>query len=311
MVKKIFCPCQSIKNIDSDKLLHEFEAIREKCVVLRKILVPDKVWDDFKQKAKASPDTVGHKYKVLGALQLGILSKITLPIHNYLMDGNNPKEKLKNNYKKELVENWIKEETPLKKHKKARGHEGKINELLCTLWLENQGWKIDSLEALGGDFDIEATSTNNILYSIEVKFIGQEDRKFEEFEKCCISHNAISSTTSIYDGYNYFLFRTYEAARQLSKSTRKRLALIVFSHTTWGFDNALINERWINYRPIAFSESASKDWDAFLISKKGEKRYHDIDNMLEKYIEQLDGLWVMQQHQDLEYSLERAFKFSK
>jgi len=311
VIGKIICPCQTINCINRDILLQEFRAIREKCAALREILVPDTVWEDFKQRAKASPDTVGHKYKVLGALQLGILSKITFPIHRYLMDGNSPKEELKNNYKKELIEDWIKEETPLKRHKKAREHEGKINELLCALWLENQGWKIDKLEALNGDFDIEATSTDNISYSIEVKFIGQEDRKFQEFEKSCTSRNAIADTIPIYDGYNYFLFRTYEAAWQLSKSTRKRLALIVFSHLTWGFNEVPIKESWILSRPITFSKQASEGWDAFLNSRKEEKRYHDIDNTLGRYVEQLNELWVMQQNGDLEYSLEKTFKFSK
>jgi len=299
MVKKSFCPCQSIKDIDRDKLLHEFGAIREKCAALREILVPDSEWRNFQQKAKTFSDTVGHRYKVLGALQLGILSKITFPIHHYLMDGDRPK-KLKDSYKKELIEHWIEQETPLKRHNKARGHEGKINELLCASWLENQGWKIDNLEALDGDFDIETTSTDNISCSIEVKFIGQEDIKFEE----------TAGTIPIYNAYNYFLFRTYDAAWQLSKSTKKRLALIVFSHRTWGLNNMLINERRINHRPIAFSKNASEGWDAFLNSKKGEKRYHDIDNTLGRYIEQLDELWVMQQHGDLEYSLEKIFKFS-
>lgn len=289
--------------------MQEFAAIREKCAALREILVPDSVWPDFQQNAEYFPDTVGHKYKVLGALQHGILSKITFPIHRYLMDDNNPKETLKSGYRKELVERWIEQKTSLKRHQKARGHEGKINELLCASWLENQGWKIDRLEALGGDFDIEATSTDKISYSIEVKFIGQEDKKFEEFEKSCISRNAIAGTIPIYDGYNYFLFRAYEAARQLSKSTRKRLALIVFSQQTWGFNDMPINDSWINYRPIAFSKNASKGWDAFLTSMKNQNKYHDIENTLERNIEQLDELWVIKQHDDLEYSLEKIFKF--
>jgi len=311
MVKKFSCPCQSIKNIDRDKLLHEFGAIRKKCAALREILVPDSEWQNFQRRAKAFPDTVGHKYKVLGALQLGSLSKITFPIHRYLMDGNSPKGTLRNSYRKELIEHWIGKETPLKRHQKAREHEGKINELLCALWLENQGWKIDRLEALGADFDIEATSIDNISYSIEVKFIGQEDKKFEEFEKSCISRNAISGTIPIYDGYNYFLFRTYEAARQLSKSTRKRLALIVFSHLTWGFNEMPIKDDWINSRPIVFSKDASQGWDAFLTRKRNdEKRYSNIENTLEKYIKKLSELWVIQQHSDLEYSLEKSYEFS-
>ncbi len=215
MNKNIHCPCQSIKCTDRNNLLQEFTAIREKCTALKEILVPDCVWADFQKNAEHLTDnTVGHKHKVLGAFQHGILSKITFPIHRYLMDDNIPK-KLKNDYKKDLVERWTEQKTPLKRHQKSRGHDGKINELLCAAWLEHQGWEIDNLEALDGDYDIEATSPGNSSTAIEVKFIGLQNEKFKEHEKCCISHKAIAGTIPIYDGYNYFLFRTYEAASPL------------------------------------------------------------------------------------------------
>lgn len=70
-----------------------------------------------------------------------------------------------------------------------------------------------------------------------------------------------------------------------------------------------INDARINHRPIEFSNYASKNWDVFLSEKKKEKKYHDIENTLEQTIEQLDELWVVQQHGNLEYSLEKSLNF--
>jgi hypothetical protein len=311
MFKKNNCPCQSIQKVGRDKLLQEFSAIREQCPALKQILVSDSIWAVFMQKTKDSLDAVGHKYKVLGALQLGILSKITFPIHRYLMDNDHPKADIKNSYKEALIEKWMEKNTTLQRHQKARGHEGKLNELLCASFFEKQGWKIDELEALSGHFDIEATSDKNIQYSIEVKYIGQEDVKFKEVEKSFITKGSIAGTIPIYDGYNYFLFRVYEASKQLSKSTKKRLAIIVFSHNTWQFNGMPINDNWFESRPIVFKKSASKKWDEFFTKKKGESRYRNIENEIEKSIGQLDKIWVLQQKADLDYSIEKCIEIQE
>lgn len=309
VIGKISCPCQTINCINRDILLQEFGAIRKQCAALREILVPESIWPDFQRKAQEDPNIVGHNYKVLGALQHGILSKITFPIHCYLLDGNKPKA-LKADYKKDLAEHWMEQKTPFERHKKAREHEGKLNELLCASWLENQGWKIDNLAALCGDFDIEATSADNFSCAIEVKYIGQEDKKFEEFAESRISGNAVGSTWSIYNGYNYFLFRTYEAAKQLSGCTKTRLAFITLSYKAWGFIEMAIKDNWITNRPIRFSENASSAWNAFLSDKKNENRFSDIEKDLQATIDQLNELWIIKQHSDLTYSRQSIFEFS-
>lgn len=305
-MKKIDCPCQLNERIDRDDLLHKFKEIRQECAALREILVPDSVWSDFQKNATDLPDEVGHQYKVLGALQHGILSKITAPIHRYLMNGNTPKT-LKNGYKEDLIESWMGKRTPLERHRKARGHEGKINELLCAYWLEKQGWEIENLEALGGQSDIDATSPDNIPFSVEVKFTGQEDEKFEEITTSIITRKAIAGKFSIKAGYNFFLLKAYQAACQLSKSEGKRLAIIVFSHQSWGFNSMPINDGWIKKGPIEFLKNAD-NWDNFF-AEKVLNDYPDIKDTLENKIKNLDELWVVVQQGDLEYSLEKVFKF--
>lgn len=306
--RKINCICQEYKfdEKDNPSLLKTFSDIRNQCPVLKKILVPDKIWAKFQSISRFSSNSVGHNYKVLSALQLGILSKLTFPIHQYLMDNNETPKDIEKNYRKDLIEDWMEKENSIKRHEKARIHEGKLNELLCASWLENKGWKIDNLEALGGSFDIEATTANNIPYSIEVKYIGQENGMFEKLEKSRISGDAFAGTFSIYDGYNYFLFKTYHAAKQLSKSKKKRLAIIVFSSLTWGFNRMPIENDWINSLPLEFSENATEKWNAFLTNKKKEPKFKDIGNDLESFITNLDEIWIVHQHGDMEYTLEKV-----
>ena len=239
------------------------------------------------------------------------LTEITYPIHKYLFTGNHLKQSfIESGYRNELIERWPNEPTALQRHQKARAHEGKINELLCASWLENQGWNIVNLEALGGNCDIQATSPNNTTYAIEVKYIGQEDKNFKLFAESCLTHKATAGTYSIYDGYNFFLFKIYEAALQLQKrnENEKNIVFIVFSHSSLIFNSMYINENWIEQHPIEFLENSSDSWKNFLAKKKNETKYNHIENTLETYIKKLDEIWVIQQQSDLEYSLEKIIR---
>jgi hypothetical protein len=311
--KKIECICQLPQKINKQFSLQEFAVIRNECPALREVLIPDHEWLAFQQKAKELPDGAGHTFKVIGALQLGILGKITSPIHKYLFEGGHLKESfIKSGYRNALIEHWLNEPTPMERHQKARGHEGKINELLCASWLDNQGWSVFNLEALGGSFDIEATSPSKVAYSIEVKYIGQEDNKFQIFMQSCLTGEAVAATFSVYDGFNYFLFKIYEAAYQLQKQNNndKHLVFIIFSHDAWKFNSMHVNDNWIERYPIEFCKNASDNWRDFLAKKKKEKRYQQIESTLVSCIKKIDEIWIIQQQSDLEYSLEKLVKLN-
>jgi hypothetical protein len=66
MTKNIICPCQTGKDVNRDSLLEEFADLRQKCAALKEVFVPDNVWQNFQKMAKEAPDSVGHKYKILG-----------------------------------------------------------------------------------------------------------------------------------------------------------------------------------------------------------------------------------------------------
>jgi hypothetical protein len=310
--EKIDCICQVPQKVNRQISLQEFAVIRNECPALKKVLIPDDEWPDFQQKANELPDDAGHKFKVIGALQLGILAKITSPIHKYLLEGDHLKQSFIKSYRTDFIEHWLNESTPLKRHQTARIHEGKINELLCAFWLENQGWRVVNLEALGGDFDIEATSPSNIAYSIEVKYIGQEDSKFRIFMESCRTREAVAAPFSVYDGFNFFLFKIYEAAFQLQKPNinDKRAVFIIFSYQAWIFNSMYVNDNWIERYPIEFCKNASDNWRNFFAKKMKEKRYQHVESTLETYIKKIDEIWIIQQQSDLEYSLEKIVKLN-
>lgn len=217
MIKKINCPCQTPISTDKENLIRDFQNLREKCPALREVFVPSDFWPDFQRIAQAPFNEAKHSYKILLALMRGYLGRITLPVHLYLLDGEKPKDGLISNYRTDLTEKWMIEKTPIKRHQKARGHEGKLAELLCSEWLERNSWELNRLAALGGSFDIEGLSPEKVQYSIEVKYIGEEDIQFEKFLGSMKSSKAVVGSKNIYDAYNYFLFRIYEASSKCAQ----------------------------------------------------------------------------------------------
>lgn len=137
-------------------------------------MVPDDIWPDFERIVQAGFDKARHWPITLKALHHGYIGRITTPLHRYLIDGNKVVSQLTPQYRKDLTEKWISEKTYLERHKKSRIFQGKLAELLAATWIENQRWTIGGLEALGAEFDIEAKSPDNLLSSIEVKYIGQK-----------------------------------------------------------------------------------------------------------------------------------------
>lgn len=254
-----------------------------------------------------------HRFILLGAFQNRFLEKITTPIHRYLLEHNKPKEILTNQYRKDLNENWILKESTIERHRKSRIFQGRLAELCCAAWLEDRKWVITDLEALGGVSDIEATSPQGIECAIEVKFIGQEDNKFEQIQESISSGDGVcSGSYNLYDGYNFLLFKVFEAADQLSVSSKRRMAIIVISNMTWGFLQMQIKDKWMLNKPMHFYDSeASPEWKSFLSSKKKERRFANIENELDSKIGPLQEVWFVNEGNFLEYTLETELKFNE
>ena len=204
---------------------------------------------------------------------------------------------------------WMLENELLARHQKERIFKGKLAEIMIAAWIEDKGWLIDNLEALGGKFDLEATSTKHLSYNIEVKYIGQEDFMFENIVESISSGEAVGGPWNIYGGYNFILLKAFEAAKQLFSSTKYPLAILVVNNMAWDFLEMPIKDKWIYNRPIRFFDSASEKWEKFLCKKKSENRFANIENELDTIIGDLKELWIFKEHNDLEYSVESKIKY--
>ncbi len=311
--KNLNCPCQTASLVNRGTLLQEFETLRALCPALREVLVPEEFWLPFREKVLKPTRGARHQFILLGGFENRFLKRITSPIHYYLLDRNKPKSTLTKQYQKDLIESWMLEETPIERHRKARIFQGRLAELRSAAWLEEKKWAISGLEALGGLFDIEATSPEGIKFAIEVKFIGQEDDKFEEIQESLSSGDGVcGGFFNLYDGYNFLLFKVFEAAKQLSSSTKSRLALIVISNMTWSFLEMQIKDAWMRNRPLKFFDvEASQEWKRFLSRKKMEQRFVDIENELDSKVGYLHEVWFVNEGNFLEYSLNTKLEFNK
>lgn len=309
-MENIQCPCQSKIFLSKCSLLEEFTCLRTICPALKDIVLPDATWEDFRKVALKAPNPAKHQPFILGAFKRGFLKNITAPIHRYLLDGSRPKTSLTNEYKQDLMAKWVLETDPAAAHPKARMYKGKLVEIMIAAWLEDGGWTIDHLAALGGKFDIEATSPDQKSYAIEVKYIEIQKYRYAEILESLESGEAASGSWNDDDGYNYMLFRTFEAAKQLSTSpkAKDRLCLIVVSNVDWEFLENTITERWICSRPLRLSDNGSDQWKTFLAEKKREKRFANIETELDSLIGGLKE-WVLREDNFI-FSLVEKIEFN-
>jgi hypothetical protein len=162
------------------------------------------------------------------------------------------------------------------------------------------------LEALGGAFDIEATSPHGKISAIEVKYIGVEDWQFENNLKSLKSGNAVASGFSVYSGYNYILFRIYEAAKQLEKFLGDRYVFIVISNLTWGNSEMAIEWNWIRH-PLHFFEFSK--WKGNVSDSFAESinKYPNIEKEINEVLNKIKEVWIIK-CDSWEYSLNKIVK---
>lgn len=288
------CTCQTVKAINDSwsNIINHFESIRKNCPALKEIFVPESEWPKFRKMSPSAFDESGHRSILLGALRWGDLKKITLPVHAYLLDGEKPKDSLTKQYKQDFVEKWMSEKTPLERHERVRAFNGKLAELISSSWIESKGWQINNLEALNGSFDIEAISPQGSNSAIEVKYIGEEDWQFELNLKSEQSGEAVAKVFNDYNGYNYILFRTYEAAKQLENFSGDRYVFIVISSLTWGNSSMAIECDWIRH-PLHFFEFSKWKDNVSDCFAKSINKYPNIEKKINKVLNQIKELWII------------------
>ena len=137
-----------------------------------------------------------------------------------------------------------------------------------------------------------------------MKYIGIQDYRYNEILYSLEYGEAVGGFFNIYSGYNFILFKIFEAAKQLTTCSNNRLALVVASSVDWDFLEMPIRDRWIYSRPIGFSDAASEDWNKFLAQKKYEKRFANVENELDVVIGDLKECWILKEDDCMTFVLE-------
>lgn len=305
IAKSIQCICQKAVADDSDHALEEFAGVRDRCPALKEILVPDSSWTDFKKVVQDDIDQAQHQSILILGFIRGYLRSITSPIHRYLIDNNKPKSLLTRQYRNDLRERWLLKNSVQERHHKSRIFFGKLTEILCAQWLEDLGWGVVNLAALGGGADIEAISPDNVSFLIEVKYVGRLDDEFMAAVES-LSGKGGGFTVSPYSASNFLLFKLYTAAKQLEAFPLNRIALLVISYMTWGLVEKVLDQNWMHWDEPRFLDS-NEEWNAFLEEKR--KTYPAIDKDLQSTIKSLDKIWIVRNDYGFGYSLQDTVYF--
>jgi len=255
------CTCLELRERIEEEALEIFADVRSRCPVLHQIFLPDTIWIDF-QKWHNQPDTVAHHRSILLlAMERGYLGRVTSAVHRYLITSGQARPDIRQQYLQDLRERWMFYQGPTERHQKFRTFMGRLVELQFAEWLELQGWTISNLEALQEGPDIEAYVFEDGVTAFEIKFIGTQDGDFSIILRGLANQPAVTSV-SPYEAANYLLFRVYEAAKQLQRSTSERIAVVVVDDLTWFRFKLQLNDGWINWdNPRFFSDH---DWGGFL-----------------------------------------------
>jgi hypothetical protein len=292
------CVCQHyVWNGGSDEL-RAFRSLHASCPALNQLLIPSNDWNQFEQAALAPPDAAYHRSMLLLAFERGYLGRITLPIHRYLLDGKSVKSNVTNQYRIDLAERWMFENSVDLRHERSKSYLGRLGELILATSMEDDGWVIPSLEAWGGKFDIEASKAG-LEYVIEVKHIGQESDGFYATVRSLNGGDGIFSI-SPYSSMNNLLFRVYEAACKISLAKKRRIVCIVISSASWESHFEIpMRENWIDWNNPNFFQQADDRWNQFRLEQ--EKRYPAMSQNLAGTLRELNEIWIFREKEPFQY----------
>ena len=301
----IECPCQTSANLmsNSRRDLDAFRELQDQCAALKEILVPEGIWDQFQRFAeeKKPVDEAHHTSILLNAFEQGFLSRITLPIHTFLLDDNTVRREVKKQYLSDLRETWFCEQNVLERHKKARSFLGRLSELIFAYWLISNSYKIKGLEATGAKCDVITVKSSGDTVSFELKYIGTEDLDFKLIVERLQGSRDIGWPNP-YSAANYLLFQVFSAAKQVRDHTEavsQKVAAILISEMTWCRFDIQLMDNWIDWsNPKFFHGKADERWVKFLAEQKQQNP--KLEEELKPIIGELNGIRFMCMYADYE-----------
>ncbi len=228
------------------------------------------------------------------------MSRVTAPIHRFLLAGDDPLPSVRRQYLSDLTEGWMQREDAVDRHHKSKMFRGRLAELQFAEWLECHDWSVRGLEALREGPDVEAASASGVVSAFEIKFIGAEDEYFRAI-LTAITGQASGGAVSAYNGVNYLLFRLYEAAKQLERVESRRVAVAIVDELTWWRVDLQLRNGWIDWAAPKFL-FPDRDWEKFIAAQ--EHKYPDLQRELATTLRWLDGAWVIRESAGFDYTLE-------
>jgi hypothetical protein len=275
-------------------------SVRSICPVLREVFLPDKVWSEF-QDWHRNPDNVAHHRSViLLALERGHLDRVTSAIHRYLTNAGSICSGVRQQYLKDLQERWMFQVDAIDRHQKFRIFLGRLTELQVAEWLEERAWVITGLEALREGADIEAKANTGAGSAFEVKFIGSEDKDFGMILQS-LAGEPVAGPVSPYSAMNYLLFRVYEAAKQLARTTNGRIAVVVVEDLTWFRFDIQLKDGWTDWaNPKFFNNDPA--WQEFIEEQR--HRFPNVPTDLSMTLAEVDAVWIVRQSYGYQFNLE-------
>jgi len=243
------CLCDT--TIPFDDGLVGFTRHRESCRVLKDLLLPDSIWNEFVSACHEPRDKAQHRSILLLAYQHGTLSRITIPIHRFVLAQQDIGVKIAEQYIKDLRERWWLKDNVIDRNRRAKGYLGRISEFLLAGFLEQHGYSVVSMEAWRGKHDIIARDPFGEESSIEVKYIGVGPDIFRQIVASFTGDRAVSSI-SIKNAANYFLAQVFVAAKQLQNSNGHTHAALVVGETEWSILENPLKEDWIDWDSPCF-----------------------------------------------------------
>jgi hypothetical protein len=289
--------CRCMSHEPQDDWLDGFLSLRSECRALRDILLPDDLLEGFVSACYEPDDRARHRSSLLLGYKCGTISRMTIPVHKYVLANIDSGRELSPQYRSDLREHWWQEDEEFERHRKSKMFFGRIAELLATEYVEAGGYRVIDSEGFGAAHDLILAGPDGDRAAVEVKYIG-DDPDILAITMKSILRGSAAGSVSAYDAANFFLLKLFEAAKQLEACDCKRLAIVVVSANQWNLLECPLRNSWIKWDSLSFLDG-SADWRDLLEQKKCEPRFRHVERELPKLVASLSGICVLQLGGDL------------
>ena len=116
------------------------------------MLVPDEVWNGFRDAVMAADGRVMHEHVFFAACRRGLFPRPAAPIHRYFLESHPGRIRLNKNHLRDLQAAWDSHGQDIRHPHEFRTFWGRLTELQVFAWFEAMGWTVVNLEAWGGKY---------------------------------------------------------------------------------------------------------------------------------------------------------------